>query len=208
MVEKKRRYNKQLTTTKVIWNEKYGTKTVLLFLIDSFCIQKGETTERRGERLLNAQVYSAWFSLSDAEMLWFEESSEQQKDRCASLLVKIGETLKRIQGGLSWQQLASSIRGTGVPIARSMSIARTIMSLPDSCYTTTRIFPLLNEVTKQKRLEWSLNFWVFWTTVKSLTNVKVLLVHMDEKWFYSVGVRNKNKFVPFLGMQDKLSSSV
>ena len=170
--------------------------------------KKIKRMENRGERFTKDQLYSSWMSLSDENMNRIEELTEQQKERCALLLVEIGQILRRTQGRLTWQQLASSLCGTGVPVVSHMSIARAIMSLPDSTYTTTRIFPLLNEATKRKRLEWSMNFWKFWTTVKVLTNVKVLLVHMDEKWFYSVAVRNKNKFVPFLGMQNKVSSTV
>ena len=52
-------------------------------------------------------------------------------------------------------------------------------------------------------------FWKFWQCAKEeLTDVKVLLVHMDEKWFYSVVVRDKNKFVPFLGMKEKATNAV
>ena len=65
-----------------------------------YVFKKVKRLECRGERLSNAQVYSSWLTLSDAEMYRFEELSEQQKERCAFLLVEIGEILKRTQGRL------------------------------------------------------------------------------------------------------------
>ena len=96
--------------------------------------KKVKRMENRSEKLTNNQIFSAWMCLSDAEMHRYEELTMQQKERCALLLVEIGEILKRTQGGLTWQQLASSLCGAGVPIVSHMSIARTIMNLPDSTY--------------------------------------------------------------------------
>ena len=112
--------------------------------------QQGKENRKHGERLTRDQIYSAWRSLSDAKMHCYEELSEEHKKRCGLLLVDIGTTLKRTRGRLTWQQFASSLCGTGVPVVNHMSIARNIVKLPESCCTTTRIFPLLNEATKKK----------------------------------------------------------
>ena len=63
-----------------------------------------------------------------------------------------------------------------------------------------------SEWCNEKRKEWAIDFFIFWKTSKLfLFNTKILLVHMDEKWFYSVVLRKKSTFVPFLGMENHVS---
>ena len=80
--------------------------------------------ENRVDRLTRDQIFSSWRSLSDAEMHWYEDLSTEQKERCSLLLVEIGAILRRTKGRLTWQQLASSLCGSGVPVISHMSIAR------------------------------------------------------------------------------------
>ena len=170
---------------------------------------KAKRIENRGnEPLTRDQIESSWLSLSDASMHQFQLLAVDHRERCKTLLADIGSILRRTRGRLTWQQLTSSLCGEGIPFISHVSIADNIMKLPESRYTTTRIFPLLNEATKKRRLEWALNFWVFWNSAK-LTSTIVLLCHMDEKWFYSLVTITNNKWVPFLGMDEcKVSSSL
>lgn len=76
------------------------------------------------------------------------------------------------------------------------------MSLPNSTYTTTSIFPQLNEASKQRHFKWSRAFWLFWNSaILFAEEVQVVLVHIDEKWFYAIVIRRNNKYVPHLGIE-------
>ena len=165
--------------------------------------KKAKTIENSNQRLDPDHLYSSWMSLSDLNKQRFEELAEEQKKRCETMLEDVGIFLIRTKGRLTWQQLTSSLCGAGVPFVSHVSIANNIMRLPESEYKTTKLFPSLDVATKKRRLEWALNFWVFWESAKLLTSTKVLLVHMDEKWFYAIVVRRNNKFVQFLGMEEK-----
>jgi hypothetical protein len=81
------------------------------------------------------------------------------------------------------------------------TIRRFIVSTPGFSYKTTRILPFLNAGTKQKRDDWSMQFWVFWLSAKAFQGVQVVLVQMDEKWCYEIVVRKNNKSVPFFGVE-------
>ena len=59
--------------------------------------------------------------------------------------------------------------------------------IPESTYTSTKIFPALTESHKIRRLKWSIQFWIFWDNDKRIhRRCLFLLVHMDEKWFYVI----------------------
>jgi hypothetical protein len=75
------------------------------------------------------------------------------------------------------------------------------MALPNSTYSATKIYPHLTEQAKKRRLHWAKGFWLFWYSATLFSEtVQIVLVHMDEKWFYAIVVRKNNKCIPFLGI--------
>ena len=164
--------------------------------------KKIKQQESRGEQLTRNDFYSSWRSLSDDRLFQLNRMAVEHRKRCQTILLDAGQILRRTRGAISWSKLTSQINGAGVPIISKTTLRRHIMKLPQSSYTTTQLLPKLNSSTKNKRLDWAKAFWIFWNQAKLLTNkVFVLLVHMDEKWFYSTVVRKNNKYVPFLGME-------
>ena len=162
-------------------------------------IKQQQTTG--GERLTRDELFSAWTSLSNDRLCELNRTALEQKTRCQTLYLEIGQVLRRTRGAITWRQLTSQINGVGTPVIHWSSMRRYVMKLPQSSYTATRLLPKLNSGTKKKRLDWAKAFWLFWNEAKLLTNVMVLLVHMDKKWFYSTVKRKNNKYVPFLGME-------
>jgi hypothetical protein len=76
------------------------------------------------------------------------------------------------------------------------------MGQPDSSYKTTRILPKLDQSTIQRPWDWSLQFWIFWQSATRLApTIQLVLVHMDEKWFYEIVLRRNVKYVPFFGIE-------
>lgn len=155
-----------------------------------------------GQKLTRAEWYSAWMSLSDDALTDLEIEVEELKERCQTIMLEIADVLKITKGSITWRELTRQITGDGVPITNHNSLCRQIMRLPGSSYTTTKLLPKLNKDTVKKRLEWANAFFLFWKIAKEeITNTKILLVHMDEKWFFSTVVRRHRKFIPFLGME-------
>ena len=75
------------------------------------------------------------------------------------------------------------------------------MSLQGSSYKTNSFQPSLSVAQIQQRFNWTKSFWVFWNAAKQFKqNTKVMLVHMDEKWFFAIAVRKNNKHVPALAV--------
>eukprot|EP00978_Attheya_sp_CCMP212_P031554 scaffold119792_cov34-Attheya_sp.AAC.1 len=71
-----------------------------------------------------------------------------------------------------------------------------VMGLKDSCYTSTRIFPMLK---KNIRKRWAVAWHIFLEGAQSVAErVQFVLFQDDEKWFYALVVRQHNKMVPFL----------
>jgi hypothetical protein len=66
---------------------------------------------------------------------------------------------------------------------------------------STKLQPTINERNKQQRFNWSKQFLIFWEGAKLVAlKTQLFLLHLDEKWFYSLVVRSHNKWVPFFGV--------
>ena len=77
-----------------------------------------------------------------------------------------------------------------------------IKSLGEFSYVTNRIFPHLDAQAKARRVEWTKSFWLFWLSAKATkTRIQMVLVHMDEKWFYASVRRTKNKQILSIGCE-------
>ncbi len=115
---------------------------------------------------------------------------------------EIRKALLTTSGAASWRQLATLVSGVGnLELLGRTAIQEFVMSLPDSSYKSTRLLPRLNQGNKNRRLYWSHQFWIFWQSAVTFNGVQIILVHMDEKWFWSVVVRRNNKCVPFFGVE-------
>ena len=81
------------------------------------------------------------------------------------------------------------------------------MSLPNSEYQRTKMLPTLQKHHVEKRKKWVIAFWIFWNSAKAVApRVQLMLVHMDEKWFYAIVVRCNNKKIPFFGILPHIHS--
>ena len=53
---------------------------------------------------------------------------------------------------------------------------------------------------KRRRFRWTTCFLLFWEGSKLVRGtVQVIVVHINEKWFFSLVIRTHNKCVPELG---------
>jgi hypothetical protein len=129
--------------------------------------------------------------------------AEDFKERSPFLLSDLKRVLSLTNGCISWKGLERALNedGGGVKIVSASTIRRYITATPGFQYKTTRLLPFLSVGTKEKRLTWALEFWVFWESAKRFDQgVQVVLIQMDEKWCYEIVVRKNNKLVPFFGV--------
>ena len=111
-----------------------------------------------GEQHTRDEIFSAWTSLSNDRLCELNRTALEQKTRCQTLYLEIGQVLRRTRGAITWRQLTSQINGVGTPVIHWSSMRRHVMKLPQSSYTTTRLLPKLNSGTKKKRLDWAKAF--------------------------------------------------
>ena len=129
--------------------------------------------------------------MSEREKMPYIVGAKKELNRAPYLENDIKEILQKTMGSITWRQLQSQLAGSpdNPPIISYQTIRRHVMGLEGSCYKINSFQPSLSEAHKQKRYQWSKAFWVFWNAAKVFKkNKKVMLTHMDEKWFYAVVV--------------------
>ena len=61
-------------------------------------------------------------------------------------------------------------------------------------YTTNHGYPHLGVQAKVRQVDWCHAFWLFWLSTKpTKSRTQLVLVHMDEKWFYAMVSRTKKQ---------------
>ena len=62
--------------------------------------------------------------------------------------------------------------------------------------------PHLDAAARTRRVTWAHAFWIFWKSAKYVRTDKaiIVLVHMDEKWFFTIKTRANCKVVPGWGV--------
>jgi hypothetical protein len=131
------------------------------------------------------------------------------KDRSPFLLSDLKAVLSRTNGSISWTGLERALNGEagGAKIVSANTIRRFILATPGFSYKTTRILPSLSLGSKEKRYNWSMEFWLFWEGAKAFDQgVQVVLLQMDEKWCYQIVVRKNDKSVPCFGVEPVVHS--
>jgi hypothetical protein len=147
------------------------------------------------------EIRKAWEALSASEKAEYEYKAEDCRRRAIYLLEDVTAVLQRTRGSVTWRRLASEVAGSNIPIASHETMRKFVMALPDSAYKTTRMHPKLDESCRYRRYQWARGFWIFWNSAKLCTSIQVVLVHLDEKWFFAIVVRKNNKLVPWLGVE-------
>ena len=104
---------------------------------------------------------------------------------------------------MSWETLATLVSGSGnlERIISKTAIRDHVMGLPDSSYKSTKLLPKLDKANKERHKWWAEQFWIFFQSAQTFNNAQIILVHMDEKWFFSIVVRHNLKYIPFLGIE-------
>jgi hypothetical protein len=150
------------------------------------------------------ELRQEWRNLSADDRHEFVHLAESQKRHAASLVPDIQAVLLQMRGSITWSEGANQLRGgkENLPLVDAETIRKYIMKLSGSSYHSTKIHPKLDAQLRARRYQFAHAFWIFWSmTAKTFAKgCQIILVQMDEKWFYALVVRRKNKSVPYLGI--------
>lgn len=147
-------------------------------------------TQLAKKELLLPDIKKKWDRMTIDEKKTYIQEADAQLCRAANLHNEIATALQATSGSITWQKLEQHLQGQSVvPIISADTIRRHVMNLKGSSYTTNCFLPALNSAQIIKRFHWTKSFWVFWNSAKKIyKNVRVMLVHSDEKWFYAMVV--------------------
>ena len=157
-----------------------------------------------GERLTTEELDSAWRNASPQTKAVANHEAQKRLQRGPFLVHDVYEVLSKTNGCITYRQLTTQVSGGDGQVRpfSDKTLREFVMGLPDSSYRSTRIVPLLDKQSTERRYNWAKAFWIFWNTATSLRQeVQFVLVHMDEKWFYAIVTRRNNKSIPFMGIE-------
>ena len=173
-----------------------------------YCFKKTRvhTLKQDCVKINSSSIKAEWLAMGKELKREYEIQSDYWIKRSSFLIEEITKFLEITNGFASWKSLEEHLQGgaTNPKMISRETIRRAFMSMDGSKYISTNFLPALNESSKTKRMNWSVNFWLFWDTAKIFKRkTRILLVHMDEKWFYSMVLRRHSKMIPVLGIIPK-----
>ena len=108
--------------------------------------KKARRAESRGEHFSDKELKAVFDGLSPNERRCYEVMAEGHLQQSSFLVENIQKVLLKTNGRIAWRRLAAQISGSSpVQIISYWTIMKFVMSLPDSCYQTTRILPKLDK---------------------------------------------------------------
>ena len=139
-----------------------------------------------------------WESMDPDMQMPFAAAAKERHIRAPHIWDDIKEELKKSDGCVSWRDLALSIGDW----CCANTISSYVTKIEDFSYVSSRLVPYISEATRIRRKLWAHAFLVFWEYAKRL-NLRVLLCHMDEKWFYACVCRRNGKSILSIGVSPK-----
>ena len=113
--------------------------------------------ENPGERPTTEQLKASWRNASPQTKADAEHHARNFLKRRPFLVTEVYDVLSKTNGSITWRQLATQVAG-GEGQVRPFShwtVGEFMVGLPDSSYTTTRIFPSINEQSIERLYHWA-----------------------------------------------------
>ena len=128
----------------------------------------------------------------------YEVMAERDLVRSRNLLDEVKTVLLRTKGKISFCQIADYLNN----IVSINTIRQYLTNQPTFGTRKDRILPALDKQAMQRRFKWAQTYWLFWSLCKSIPSSKarLVLMHMDEKWFYACRTRTNCKVYTDIGL--------
>ena len=171
----------------------------------AFNIFKKEAYQRASliDRPTASDLKLQFDELSQHAKQYYVNKAEQFIETAPNLWNDAVHQLRLAKGAISWERLAGQVAGNtklNIQIVSSETLRKNFKKLPDFTYKSTKMIPSLNISHKEKRYIWSISFWLFWEAAKSLQRIQIFFCEADEKWFFELVARTKNKSIHSLGI--------
>ena len=107
--------------------------------------------------------------------------------------------LKKTKEKIAYEEMTRQLGN----IVSDEAVRKYLQSLKGFSIRTERILSHLSSTVKCRRAKWVDTFWLFWKSVKAVQTTKnrLVLVHMDEKWFYVVRFQTNSKVITSFGVE-------
>ena len=149
-------------------------------------------------RLDHPQLKQQYNQLPQNEKQFYENEATINIQRSATLWDELKDLLLKTKGKISFTAMANHLR-----IVSTSTIFRHLHLQEGFTMRKDRVLPHLDAAAKLRRVVWACQFWLFWKSVRAIppSKVKVVLIHMDEKWFYAVRARSNCKVLESIGLE-------
>lgn len=144
--------------------------------------------------------------MDEAEKQVYVREAEEHLQRASHLEADVLSGMLKCHGSTTWRRVANFTNGGPniTPIVSAVTLCKHFTSYDDFEYKKNRFVPLLGQHHLIKRLQWTKTFWIFWEGAKKMQKeVRFVLFHMDEKWYYGSVPRNNIKCLPRFGIIPK-----
>ena len=130
---------------------------------------------------------------------YYELTALKKLERSRHLKDELTDMLKKTKEKIAYEEMTRQLGN----IVSDEGIRKYLQSLKDFSIRKERILSHLSSTVKCRRAKWEETFWLFWKSVKAVQTTKnrLVLVHMDEKWFYVVRFQTNRKVITSIGVE-------
>lgn len=151
------------------------------------------------DRLDEKDLKSKFDLLPEDVRVAYEQRAQQNLLRGPYLHQELCDILLSTKGKLSYESMAMKLGD----IVSQNTVRLHIQSLDGFCHRKSRLLPHLSEACRKKRVIHCETFWVFWESAKVVSaQIRYIYAMKDEKWFFVVVTRTKNKVVTSIGLEE------
>ena len=154
-----------------------------------------ETTEKIPEVILKAE----YESLPDNDKYAHSIMAQCDLERAEFLWDELKDLLFKTKGKISYRCMSAQLGN----IVSHNTVRLWIKRQGGFRIRKDRILPSLDPAAKARRIVFAHSFWLFWKSARLIPIEKAImvLIHMDEKWFYAVRARSNTKVITSIGLE-------
>ena len=150
-------------------------------------------------RIPEYELVENYAKLDDQDRKCYEILAARDYERSRHLWDDVCEYMKRTKGRIPYTFIATYLNN----IVCVKTIQKFITEQPTYSMRRYKLLPSLDYAARIRRFRWASTYMKFWGFVKYIPpdRVRVVQVHMDEKWFYAIRSKSNQKIVTAFGME-------